>query len=417
MGATNLFKYKLTALFIILALSFLVNPAFASQLSESQDQLNNVNSQLDQTRQKITQDKAQESQLISQIQQMDSNIASVQKEYDRLNDELKMVSSQRADTEKQLSDLQAQLYRTQQDLDSTNAKLTEQRGILNKRIQNIYENGGTSYLNIILNSSNFTDLLTRIRFLEFIVSQDIDIVEQISKTKAAIEGKKLKVEQERAAVNSKRIKLVDEEQQAKQLTDAKLVQKTALQAQLGEKQSLLSQIQSNRAANELLENQLLAESNSIAAKIRQLDNPVGGNVSPLPASYSSASGFIWPTNGPITSPFGLRMHPVFHRMIEHTGVDIGAPYGQAIVAAQDGVVFIASVGWNGGYGNMTVIRHGGGISTLYAHQSRIIVSDGQHVSKGQTIGYVGATGDATGPHLHFEVRVDGNPVDPMKYLP
>jgi murein DD-endopeptidase MepM/ murein hydrolase activator NlpD len=121
----------------------------------------------------------------------------------------------------------------------------------------------------------------------------------------------------------------------------------------------------------------------------------------------------WPVAGPVTSPFGWRIHPIFHVRKFHTGVDIGAGYGSPIHAADGGRVIYAT--WMSGYGNTTIIDHGSGISTLYAHQSTILISSGS-VTKGQVIGYVGATGYATGPHLHFEVRINGNPVDPLGYL-
>lgn len=128
----------------------------------------------------------------------------------------------------------------------------------------------------------------------------------------------------------------------------------------------------------------------------------GGGGSP------SKSGLIWPVSGPVTSGFGMR----WGRM--HTGIDIAAGYGAPIVAAKSGTVIGA--GWNGGYGNAVIIDHGGGFSTLYGHQSRIAVSDGQQVSQGQVIGYEGCTGHCTGPHVHFETRVDGSPQNPMNYL-
>ena len=122
----------------------------------------------------------------------------------------------------------------------------------------------------------------------------------------------------------------------------------------------------------------------------------------------SSSGLIWPVQGPITSPFGMR----WGRM--HEGIDIGVPYGTPIHAAASGAVIYA--GWMSGYGNLIVIDHGNGLATAYGHQSSIVVSCGQDVAQGQTIGYVGSTGHSTGPHLHFEVRVNGNPVDPLGYL-
>lgn len=139
-----------------------------------------------------------------------------------------------------------------------------------------------------------------------------------------------------------------------------------------------------------------------------------GTRTPSAAATPGPSGLLWPTPGPVTSPFGYRVDPVTHQRALHAGVDIGAPIGQAIMAAQAGTVIFA--GTEQGYGNYTCIDHGGGFATCYAHQSAILVSVGQVVTRGQEIGLVGETGYATGPHLHFETRVNGQPVNPMQYF-
>jgi murein DD-endopeptidase MepM/ murein hydrolase activator NlpD len=145
---------------------------------------------------------------------------------------------------------------------------------------------------------------------------------------------------------------------------------------------------------------LQAGSADIAARIRS-----AGSRS---SAAASAAGLIWPVQGTLTSPFGMR----WGRM--HEGIDIGASMGTPIYAAAGGTVIFA--GWEGGYGNLTVIDHGNGLATAYGHQSQQAVSNGQTVSRGQLIGYVGSTGHSTGPHLHFEVRVNGTPVNPLSYL-
>lgn len=140
----------------------------------------------------------------------------------------------------------------------------------------------------------------------------------------------------------------------------------------------------------------------------------GGSTAPAPGS-SSVSGFQWPVNGGVSSGFGYRVHPIYGTRRLHAGLDISGGSGTPIAAAKSGTVL--SAGWRGGYGNAVVISHGGGITTLYAHQSRMNVSSGQQVGRGDIVGWVGSTGASTGPHLHFEVRVNGSAVNPRPYLP
>lgn len=157
-------------------------------------------------------------------------------------------------------------------------------------------------------------------------------------------------------------------------------------------------------------NELMATSERIANMIRNLES--GGTIS---SSSIVSSGYAWPIKGEITSPFGWRVHPVFGTEKFHTGLDIGADYGDPIVAANSGTVIYAD--WMGGYGNAVMIDHGGGIVTLYGHNSSLAVYNGQQVAKGQIIAYAGSTGYSTGPHCHFEVRIHGEVTDPLDYLP
>ncbi len=414
MNLTTTLRQKIIALIVVLALISLVSPAFSSELSTKRNRLGNVKSALNQTRQKIQQAKKQEVQLVGQIESTDGIIIAVQKEYDRLDAELQKASLNRAGTERQLAALQGQLIRTQQELDFTEAKLSDQKGTLNTRLQNIYKRGNSGFIDVILNSSDFMSLLNRIRFLEYIVAQDIDIVKRIEQTKADIQEKKQQVEQDKAAVNSQRIELVGVEQNYRALTNAKLVQKNNLQNEINKKQALLNQIKASRSAYELAEDQLLDESSALASKIRQLEKNVHpGRGSGTSSEPGSSSGFAWPTDGSMTSPFGMRMHPILHTMRMHTGIDIGAPYGQSVVAAQDGTVIQA--GWVKGYGQTVIISHGDGISTLYGHLSKILVSEGDSVARGETVAKIGSTGLSTGPHLHFEVRKNGDPQNPMNW--
>ncbi|HBS58710.1 MAG TPA: peptidase M23, partial [Firmicutes bacterium] len=177
-----------------------------------------------------------------------------------------------------------------------------------------------------------------------------------------------------------------------------------------EQQNMLDNVLTEKNTAEQAYAELEETSRNIERMIQQMQNPAANR------AQARASGvLIWPAAGQITSPFGWRMHPVFGTQKFHTGIDIGADYGDAVAAADSGVVIHAD--WLGGYGKAVIIDHGNGLQTLYAHNSELLVYEGQAVRKGQTISRVGSTGYSTGPHLHFEVRQNGTPTNPMAYLP
>jgi murein DD-endopeptidase MepM/ murein hydrolase activator NlpD len=185
-----------------------------------------------------------------------------------------------------------------------------------------------------------------------------------------------------------------------------------LRSKIGDYQARADQLQAAEDELTAVINQHLAEEATAQARAA---GEVGTASVPMPKlTASSAGGFIMPTDGEVSSSFGYRRHPILGTVRLHAGTDFGAGYGSPIWAAKDGEVIFA--GWNGGYGNCVIIAHEGGLSTLYGHQSDIAVSVGQEVSQGEIIGYVGSTGQSTGPHLHFEVRVGGQPEDPMLFL-
>jgi murein DD-endopeptidase MepM/ murein hydrolase activator NlpD len=271
---------------------------------------------------------------------------------------------------------------------------------LNLRMIDIYETRDPSLVEVILNSDSFQDMLDQIQYLEAIARRDKGIA-------AAVAGARDEVHVARERTKKIRTRVHSETQVVAVRTQQQRNAKNQLLAAQGSLAGKRKQQKGQLASTREQEKVLIAEANALAAEdagIRgQLAAAQGAN-----DTTPSSQGLIWPVSGPVTSPFGYRWGRL------HAGIDIGVPYGTPIHAAASGTVVLA--GWTGGYGNYTCIDHGGGMATCYAHQSSYAVSNGAQVSQGQVIGYVGSTGHSFGAHLHFEVRINGNPVDPLGYL-
>ena len=273
---------------------------------------------------------------------------------------------------------------------------------LDQRLVELYEGGEPSTLEVLLSSRSFSDLISSAEYVETLRVQDARIAGQILPARKEARAQRLRTQQFRAAVAAETRTIRVRTEQVRSVERTLLLQKHQLATARSSRRESLIQV--NESKREFLHEAagLSAASAALAARIQ-------GSSGYSPAdSTPSAAGLIWPVNGPVVSPFGMR----WGRM--HTGIDIGVPYGTPIHAAASGRVVYA--GWMDGYGNLVAIDHGRGLSTAYAHQSQIGVSLGQTVSQGQVIGYVGCTGHCFGPHLHFEVRINGTPVDPMGYL-
>jgi peptidoglycan DL-endopeptidase CwlO len=275
---------------------------------------------------------------------------------------------------------------------------------LDDRLVELYEGSEPSTLEVLLSSSSFSDLISRSEYVDSLEVQDQRIAAQIAPVKAQARAQRLRTKRFRAVVAAETRTIAVRTAQVRSVRDTLLSKQHRLALARSSRRESLIQIKESK--REFLHEAagLAQASATLAARI----NASSGSYSPPADRMPSAAGLIWPVSGPVTSPFGMR----WGRM--HTGIDIGVPYGTSIHAAASGRVVYS--GWMDGYGNLVAIDHGRGLSTAYAHQSRIGVSLGQTVAQGQVIGYVGCTGHCFGPHLHFEVRVNGTPVDPLGYL-
>jgi murein DD-endopeptidase MepM/ murein hydrolase activator NlpD len=277
---------------------------------------------------------------------------------------------------------------------------------LNVRMIDIYETRDPTLLDVIIESNSLQDALDRIHYLEAIAEQDKHIATSVGTARDRVRVARERTKEVRTRVRSETQVIAVRTQQQRIARIELLASKRGLAGKRARQRNALGSTREQKAV-------MIAEANALAAEDARIRAQLAAAQTARASSGStdttpSAHGLIWPVNGPVTSPFGYRWGRL------HAGIDIGVGYGTPIHAAATGTVVLA--GWTGGYGNYTCIDHGGGLATCYAHQSSYAVSAGAQVSQGQVIGYVGSTGHSFGAHLHFEVRINGAPVDPLGYL-
>jgi murein DD-endopeptidase MepM/ murein hydrolase activator NlpD len=389
---------------LIAATLALVLCAAASAGDTYGDQKASVDAKLNTLHAKIAREQAKESHLSSQIGSLTSQIHTLELQVGNVSSQLASLQSDLALHQKRLDKLN-ELFRVQtvrfRYLKHEYALALKR---LNLRLINIYKQSEPTTVDILLAARSFNDVLDQLDYLNAIASEDKHVAGQVATAKAQIK-------RQRAATTKVRVSVRREAN----VINARVQQQAILRGELLSSKGQLAESRSSKSSalvstkkqvqNEIEESQALEQASAqLAAKLR-----AGGSQSSSTAPSAGSGTFAWPLSGPITSPFGMRWGTL------HPGLDIGVPEGTPIHAAGSGTVVWC--GWMSGYGNLVMIDHHNGLATLYGHQSRIAASCGEQVSTGQVIGYTGCTGFCTGPHLHFEVRQDGNPVDPLGYLP
>ena len=355
-------------------------PVYAESIKELESKLNEFNRNKNETQRQLEVVKEKKEDAIQEKQRIDQQIAQTEKELEQIDKLLKESEQLIKKSEAKLAD--------------ATEKMEQQYELLKLRARIMYEDGDTTYLEILLNSKSLFDFLSRVEIIKDIIKYDTLLLENLKQNKQIILEEKQRAEDEKA--NRQRIK--DQiTSKRRELRNAEISRQKIIQR-------LTSEEQEYAKALAELEN----ASKSIEQDIKRLQQQSN-------RKYTGGT-FEWPTPScyTITSPYGNRFHPVLRQHKLHTGIDIGAKAGADVIAANDGQVILA--GWNNAYGQYIIIDHGGGISTLYAHNSSLLVKAGQEVKKGQVIAKVGNTGYSTGPHLHFEIRINGSPVNPMTYF-
>lgn len=366
---------------------------------QAQDE--DLTNQLSNIQQQMTNEANKKSEAEKTIGTVYEQLHAIQIELDTATAELKQIQAERIQLDQDIKKTEAELKAAQD-------RLQSREKVFYKRVRDIYINGRLSYLDVVVGSKDFSDFANRMEMLKRILQSDMDLINTIKAEREEIASKKAKLEEDRAKV----LELEKVAQEKQNLINQKKA----------ERQAVLERAMNDRDTAERAYNELMASSASITAMLQQ-------RAAERAAAAAAASqgggggGATWvqgtgqlaaPVVAPITSNFGWRIHPIYGTRRLHAGTDFGVDEGTPVHAADGGVVVEA--GWISGYGYTVIIDHGNGMSTLYAHNSDVAVSPGQTVSKGQVVSYSGNTGGSTGPHLHFEVRINGEPTDPMGYL-
>lgn len=382
------------------------NRASARSKDEINQELEEIRSEKDGIQSNVDSVKGQISDAEDRQQLLKNQISATQEEIDLLNDLIDTLDAQIAEKEEEIE-------KKQVELDQAEKELAQQYEKYKIRVRAMYEQGDVSYLEVLLGASDFGDFLSRLEIVNSIVDYDQQLVDEleakkkeIEDAKKFIEDAKQAIEDDKAETEQKKAEVLEKQSQLEDLEKELVKEITGYEQTLAEYEQDLKNAEAAESAAQ-------SELNALIAQQEQNTANNGGST----PDYSG-DGFMWPTPGVtyITSYFGYRTHPITGAVMSyHGGTDIGASYGTPVHASQSGIV--AYAGWHYSYGNYVLINHGGGISTLYAHNSSLAVYTGQSVSRGEVISYVGSTGDSTGPHLHFEFRINGSRVNALDYVP
>ena len=435
-------KKRLSIVMVIVLILSLAAGSVTSFAESNQQKLNRINQEISAARNQLSASQAQVSSLTGQINALDGQIS--------------VTTSQIVQTQAQITQTRSDIQVKVQELDAKSAEIVQQNNDLNDRLSAMYKNGEAGYLEVLLGSTSFSELLTNIDMISRIYQQDEEMMQQLqlqydqlADTKRQLEAleqqlkaQEAQLEAEKASLQASRSQAASLRAQAQQDVAAqnaliddlnssaasitaliraeeaaakKAAQEKAAKEKAAQEAAATQAQQKAAASQQKATSTAKAASSSSTAKTYTGTTPYTTAASTTPIISGSGTFCLpAPQYTRLSSPFGYRIHPISHVRKLHTGIDFGAPANSPAVAGADGVVIYA--GWYNGYGNTVVISHGNGISTLYAHNNSLCVTKGQSVKRGQQIAYIGSTGNSTGPHCHFEVRINGTPVNPAPYL-
>lgn len=350
----------------------------------------------------VTDKKAELDEVQQKLQQADVQRQKAKATADEAGVRMNEVIAQLTKLQADINDLQKKSDALQKDIDANSKILNEKKvkmegrmKIYRKRLREIYINGQINYLDVLLGAKDFNDFASRMFLLQKIIAGDLELVQTVKCEADEIQKRQDLLDKQMVEIKKNRVSL-DEK-------------KVAAEKAREERAQLLFKANEDKVKKNADYDRLNAMSENIKNMLQSLERQ-----SSMP-SQGGTGRFIWPATGPITSYAGWRTHPIFGTTRYHSGIDIAVDSGTPVKAADTGTVVYS--GWMGGYGYAVMINHGNGLVTIYGHNSRLLVSEGQSVTQGDVIARSGSTGWSTGPHVHFEARLHGEVVDPLNYLP
>lgn len=362
----------------------------------------------------------------ARVKELDARRAEAERRVARLDGRLRSLGRRVDSIRSRLEDAERRLARIHRHVLTIQARLVHRSDVFTRRARAIYESGPDAMWEGLLSSHSFGDFVDRYTYYQSALAGDHELLHEITVLRNDMLSHQDRARRQKRSLERAETALKQEKARLAEARRKRAAELARRRQAVADKAALLDRIRRSKAASKRVAEQIDSEVQKVrniiaaaeAAAAAAARHPAGGTTSSVaptaPPVPETGGQLAWPAVGPVTSGFGMRVDPVTHRFQMHTGIDIGAPEGAPVSAAGDGTVIY--VGTMAGYGNVVVIDHGGGLSTLYGHLSAYGVTTGEHVARGSPIANVGCTGWCTGPHLHFEVRVDGNPVDPMPYL-
>ena len=374
-------KKSISLILVVILFLFAFKPidVSASNISDLQQQIKENNKKIEEIKAEINKLKGEKNSTANEISKLDLELAGLNAEVDGLQLEI--------------NDLNAKIESNGAAIEQLGVEIDNNNLILEQRLRASYKRGDVGYIEIILNSENLLDAMTRMDTIQLIVQEDVNLLKDIQAQKTSLEELKAQQEKEKADVVAAKDKLVSKKKQ--------------VEASQNTKEAYMAELQNDMKKMQALEEKMEKENTQFEKRIQQLQ---------LESEYTGGE-MLWPlpaNQKRITSYFGKRIHPLYGYWTNHRGIDIACPYNTEVYAANSGVVIVAEKHWS--YGNYVIIDHGGKIATVYGHNTKLLVSVGQKVNKGDVIALSGSTGESTGPHLHFEVRKNGVVVDPIPYV-